>query len=152
MKYLKKYILFEGVSKETKLFESSSLDKENIESMLDYIEDIFLELKDEGFVLDYSGHLLTLCIYRPNVGGKYGNMPFKISEIAPTIKTMKNYLESVEFTPSYVEMSVGNRGNNRINYDELDIDSKDNITVFRIYFTNEEQNQNGAKLYIAPVR
>jgi hypothetical protein len=46
MKYLKKYTLYERVSKETKLFESKQV--------LDNIEDIFREIEDLGFKVEYS--------------------------------------------------------------------------------------------------
>ena len=46
MKYLKKYTLYERVSKETKLFESKQV--------LDNIEDIFREIEDLGFKVEYN--------------------------------------------------------------------------------------------------
>ena len=46
MKYLKKYTLYERVSKETKLFESKQV--------LDNIEDIFREIEDLGFKIEYN--------------------------------------------------------------------------------------------------
>jgi hypothetical protein len=46
MKYLKKYTLYERVSKETKIFESKQV--------LDNIEDIFREIEDLGFKVEYS--------------------------------------------------------------------------------------------------
>lgn len=44
MKYLKKYTLYERVSKETKIFESKQV--------LNNIEDIFREIEDIGFKVD----------------------------------------------------------------------------------------------------
>jgi hypothetical protein len=46
MKYLKKYTLYNRVSKETKLFESKQV--------LDNIEDIFREIEDLGFKIEYN--------------------------------------------------------------------------------------------------
>ena len=46
MKYLKKYTLYKRVSKETKLFESKQV--------LDNIEDIFREIEDLGFKVEYN--------------------------------------------------------------------------------------------------
>lgn len=45
MKYLKKYNLYERVSKETKIFES--------EQLLNNIEDIFREIEDTGLQIEY---------------------------------------------------------------------------------------------------
>ena len=45
MKYLKKYNLYERVSKETKIFES--------EQVLNNIEDIFREIEDTGLQIEY---------------------------------------------------------------------------------------------------
>jgi hypothetical protein len=45
MKYLKKYTLYERVSKETKIFES--------EQLLNNIEDIFREIEDTGLQIEY---------------------------------------------------------------------------------------------------
>ena len=45
MKYLKKYTLYKRVSKETKLFESKQV--------LNNIEDIFREIEDLGFEIEY---------------------------------------------------------------------------------------------------
>ena len=46
MKYLKKYTLYKRVSKETKIFESKQV--------LDNIEDIFREIEDLGFKVEYN--------------------------------------------------------------------------------------------------
>jgi len=46
MKYLKKYTLYKRVSKETKLFESKQV--------LDNIEDIFREIEDLDFKVEYN--------------------------------------------------------------------------------------------------
>lgn len=45
MKYLKKYTLYKRVSKETKIFESKKV--------LNNIEDIFREIEDIGFKIEY---------------------------------------------------------------------------------------------------
>lgn len=145
MKHLKKYKLFESKD------PADPIDKEKIEEILDYIEDIFLELKDEGFVLDYSGVLLTLTIYKSNPNtNMYGHSKaFKISEIAPTIKTMKNYLDSVNFTPLHIEVKES-RGKRMFEYDQLDNNLDKDILNFQVSFFTEQQAKNGAKLCIAP--
>ena len=59
MKYLKKYTLYKRVSKETKIFESKQV--------LDNIEDIFREIEDLGFKVEYN-HENNLNIKLNNFG------------------------------------------------------------------------------------
>lgn len=78
-----------------KLFETY-FSTERLEDMLDTIDEMFTDAKDDGFHLSYSGTLLNLVISKPvNRGNNmYSNSFFKMKDISDTIYMMMSYLDT----------------------------------------------------------
>ncbi len=98
MKYLKKY-------------NESLMSKDEVNEIIDTIEDIFADIKDDGFVIEYTKDefqelgYLNLSISKPKtiqVGSRHplslGNMPtkFKLTDVSNTVEHLYNYLVSID--------------------------------------------------------
>lgn len=89
MKYLKKY-------------NESLMSKDEVNEIIDTIEDIFADIKDDGFVLVYHKDefqefgYLNLSINKPK-STMVGIMPtkFKVSDVSNTVEHLYNYLSSI---------------------------------------------------------
>lgn len=106
---------------------SERMTTEEINIMLDTIEDIFLDIKDDGFRLDYSGTVLNLSITKPKqtVLGDMG-VKFNVSDISNTDIHLYNYLSTINKL-DFVSMELISNGLNKhsITIDELI--SQDNL-------------------------
>lgn len=100
MKYLKK-------------FNENRISKEGLEEMLDTLDDMFLDVKDEGFELDYGGSLLNIRIHKPISSGNnmYSNRLFKISEISDTLHMIMSYLDTFPQVLELESIEISGRGN-----------------------------------------
>lgn len=98
MKYLKTYEanrMYIG-SKFANKKSATPDSKERLTKMLDTLDDMFLDCKDDGFKLDYSGNLLNIEITKPVNRGHnmYSNNWFKMSEISDTLHMIMSYLDT----------------------------------------------------------
>ncbi len=94
MKYLKKY-------------NESLMSKDEVNEIIDTIEDIFADIKDDGFVIEYTKDefqelgthacYLNLSISKPK-STMVGNMPtkFKLTDVSNTVEHLYNYLVSID--------------------------------------------------------
>jgi hypothetical protein len=84
--------------KSFKIFESRSIEnvsEEEVYNMLDTVEDIFLELKDIGFKLNYSGAFVSFSITKPMVGGI--NFYKVDSDVFDFVVRICNYLDTIDY-------------------------------------------------------
>jgi len=102
MRYLKDYKLFEN-----------RISKERLEDMLDTLDEMFLDSKDEGFKLDYGGSLLNIRITKPVSSGfnMYSNRLFKITEISDTLHMIMSYLDTFTDIIEMESIEISGRGN-----------------------------------------
>ena len=95
MKHIKTYTLFERVSKETKIFESTEVD-----NLKEDIKDIFLELEDIGFTVNLSNST-TLFPFGLDleIMNKSGALrkEFSLKEILDSIITLTSYLNDTDY-------------------------------------------------------
>lgn len=87
MKYLKKY-------------NESLMSKDEVNEIIDTIEDIFADIKDDGFVIEYTKDefqelgYLNLSISKPK-STMLGNR-FKLTDVSNTVEHLYNYLVSID--------------------------------------------------------
>lgn len=95
MKHIKAYTLFERVSKETKIFESTEVD-----NLKEDIKDIFLELEDIGFTVNLSNSTTRfpfgLDLEIMNKSGAL-RKEFSLKEILDSIITLTSYLNDTDY-------------------------------------------------------
>lgn len=138
MRHLKSY----------KVFEADFFAADNFDEIKSYLEDIFLELTDEGFRVE---------IYKPNLRNMYrlkisiicqpgGNaVPFRLEDIKNCVESSYDYLESVGV--NYFLDQIDAFGPNFKNYGEIEI-SKDTIewdlsqelVMLDLFFDKDERN------------
>lgn len=78
------------------------MSKDEVNEIIDTIEDIFADIKDDGFVIEYTkdefqelGYLnLSISKLKSTM---LGNMPtkFKVSDVSNTVEHLYNYLSSI---------------------------------------------------------
>ena len=94
MKHIKAYTLFERVSKETKIFESTET------NIREDIKDIFLELEDIGFTVNLSNSTTRfpfgLDLEIMNKSGAL-RKEFSLKEILDSIITLTSYLNDTDY-------------------------------------------------------
>lgn len=132
MKYLRRY----NESHSERMTESE------INTMIDTIEYIFLDIKDDGFKLDYSGVLLNITISKPKdtILGSMG-VQFNLNEIIGVVKHLYNYLSSIEkISLNNMKIQTGGLGNN-ITIDEIESfdPTKYNPNINRFTMTFDEK-------------
>jgi hypothetical protein len=104
MKHLKTYTLYERVSKETKLFESSSDEVE------EYLNNIFLDVEDKDIELEIEGrYISTLPVpgvlktekldgYKVMIGVKRNDAKrFQLADVYDNIQMAKSYMSDEGF-------------------------------------------------------
>lgn len=103
MKYLKSYKLFESRERleeyvlKNRDDSNKRLSKKEIEEILDYIDDIFIHLKDEGFDLDYGGQFLSISIRKLSSAGfnMVRSHVYNIDDISDTVQMLHGYIVSM---------------------------------------------------------
>ena len=98
MKHLKTYTLFERVSKETKLFESSS------EEVKNYLKDIFLDVEDKGIEVDIRSNS-TFWKGRENLTG------YRITIGDIFTRRMNNSIKTFLLKDVYDNIQINRKGN-----------------------------------------
>jgi len=161
MKHIRSYTLFEGVSKETKVFEST---KDDIES----IKDICLDITDDGeFAIEiiekYEGDIDAKSRFgvKGPVGfvlikrtdGTYGSrIAFNYKDIKNTTNMIKNYLED-----RYIKSMVMLSGSmNWLDLDDrkepywrlVDPHKDSGELIYRGTKINNNINENGIKYFV----
>lgn len=103
MKHLTKYTLFEGVSKKTKLFESTKDD------IAEYVKDILTDISDDFSIDSYINKntnevFITVNPIKPD-STQYRNMPsgsYDYTPLVPSIKHVESYLKENGYINSEV--------------------------------------------------
>ena len=127
--------LFDWIYKEKAVTEKMSHDEVN--DLLDYLDDIFADLKDQGYKLDYGGTLLNLSIVKPKTDNELFNsyQRYKVSDVHSTILTMDRYIRSYGLIPVsiYVEDGLSvSRHNTHCHFDLSRYNIDDVLTNFNM--------------------
>lgn len=138
MKHLKSY----------KVFEADFFAADNFDEIKSYLEDIFLEITDEGFSVD---------IVEPNLGNMYrlkisiirlpgeNAIPFKLEDIKHCVESIYDYLESLNVN-YYLDQIDGsgpsfkNYREIRISKDTNDWDLSQELVMLDLFFDKDERN------------
>ena len=109
-----------------------------LDNLLDYLDDIFVDLKEEGYKLDYSGHLLNLRIVKPKIIDNTlfnSYQRYKASDVHSTILTMDRYIRSYGLIPVsiYLEDALStSKYNTHCNFDLSRYNIDDVLTNFNM--------------------
>jgi hypothetical protein len=145
MKYLKTYKLLETERFSKEYYNKHRITSERLEILLDTLDDMFLDAKDDGFRLNYSGTLLNINItksieYHNDWSGPYSRPTlFRINEVSDTIYMIMSYLDTfsdvLELEIIEVDLSSESKPKFKKEMKRGEIDSiKENIWGIRIRY------------------
>ncbi len=101
MKIIKLFDAFELPPKKSDLRRKKS--DEEVENLIQLLNDIFLELIDDGFDIDFS-HLLLTDKFSVNIGN---NLRFKFIEIYETMLTAESHMKEHGYFLDQIEAGNG---------------------------------------------